>query len=862
MPMIPLPLTRRVVCAALGFLLAAPPPAAAQVSATEYEGAQALGLSLRLLGHTKRVLMVGAHPDDESTQILSTLALGQGAQVAYLSLTRGEGGQNGIGPELQEGLGLLRTEELLAARRIDGARQYFTRAYDFGFSKSAEEAFEHWPRDSVLADVVAVIREFRPDLVVSVFSGTPRDGHGQHQAAGILAREGYSAAGDPRRFPGQVARGLRPHQPSRLYQALWGGDEDAHHRLATGKIDPLLGRSYYQVAMASRSRHRSQDMGRIPTPGPQVSELSLVEGVPLSPGEGLFAGLDTTLAMIAGGSEAAAQLVEYGEVIRAAVGGYDAFRPEELVPRLAHALELLAMTADAAQDPELAFHLAAERDELEHALWEAAGLRLDATSADESLVPGQEVEVELTLWNGGTTTWRVEHLEPDLLPGWSAAPLDPAPGEIAAGELVRRRFLVRVPDAAAPTQPYFLAHPRNGDLYVWPDSVDVGVPFGREPVRALAAVTVRGSRIAHRRDATYQTLDKMRGEVRRPVRVVPPVSVSVEPDLAILPLEAGSSPSIPVVVRLRAESPGGIAGVVRPILPAGWSADADELGVGFTAAGEERVLEMSVTPAAGAAPGLYTVRVPFVSTSGDTLAEGYRLVDYPHTVPRALYAAAAAEVQALDVRVPPDLRVGFIAGPGDEVQEALRQLGVSVEPLDARALASGDLSRYDVIVTGTRAYETRPDLVAHNQRLLDYTAAGGTFIVQYSQYEFTRPGMAPYAISMSRPHDRVTDEAAPVRLLDPGHPLFNHPNRITDADFGGWVQERGLYFLSEWDDALVPLLEMADPGSEPLRGGLLIAQYGEGTYVYTGLAFFRQLPAGVPGAYRLFANLLALGSDR
>lgn len=857
---------RRAILAGLAVILCAPapPPAAAQVPETEYEGVQALGLALRRLGHTKRVLMIGAHPDDESTQVISTLALGQGAEVAYLSLTRGEGGQNGIGPELQEGLGLLRTEELLAARRLDGARQYFTRAYDYGFSKTAEEAFRHWPRDSVLADVVAVIREFRPDLVVSIFSGTPRDGHGQHQAAGILAREGFRAAGDPERFPDQVARGLRPHGATHLYQALWTPTEDADHLLATGGLDPLLGRSHYQVAMASRSRHRSQDMGRVLTPGPQASSMTRVASrLARVPDGGLFAGVDTALAGIARRADPAVApaLDAYERAVAAAVASFDAFHPAASLAGLTGALAILDEAAAAAVDADLRFRLAAERAELEDAVWLAAGLRLDAIAEDETVVPGQSFEVTVTLWNGGPERVRVDRLEPALPAGWRAAASDPLPESVEPGQIVERRFVVEVPEAAGPTQPYFLESPRAGDLYVWPAGVDVGVPFTAPPVRAAAGVRVLGRDVERVRDATYQTLDKMQGEIRRPVRVVPAVSVRVEPALALLPLEGTGDRRIRLLATLRSEAPGGSSGFVRPEAPPGWIVAPAEVPVDFDAPGVERTVELLLTPPPDAAPGAYRVDVPFVARTGVRFSSGYRLIDYPHTAPRALYAPASADVRALDVRVPAGLRVGYVAGAGDDVQASLRQMGIDVEPLDARTLAAGDLSVYDVIVAGIRAYEVRPDLVAHNQRLLDYTAAGGTFIVQYSQYEYTRPGIAPYPISMSRPHDRVTDETAPVRLLRPDHPVLTHPNRIGDADFDGWVQERGLYFLSEWDHAFVPILETADPGEDPLRGALLVAPYGEGTYVYTGLSFFRQLPAGVPGAYRLFANLLALGVD-
>jgi LmbE family N-acetylglucosaminyl deacetylase len=851
-------------------LLAMPIAGRAQLPATEYEGAQALGLELRRLGHTKRVLMIGAHPDDESTQILSTLALGQGVRVAYLSLTRGEGGQNGIGPDLGEGLGLLRSEELLSARRLDGADQFFTRAYDFGYSKSADEAFRHWPRDSVLADVVAVIRWFRPDVVVTIFSGTERDGHGQHEGAGILAREAYDAAGDPDRFPTQVGRGLKPHAPAKLLQASWRRDDNVIFRLETGQLDPLLGRSHFQVAMASRSRHRSQDMGQILAPGPRTSGFSAVRGGTAENGSTtLFSGIDTTLTQAAvssglRGSRAAPVLAQYERTIGEAVARFDGFRPAALVPSLTRALALLDRAqGDADRDEgELPFELRQEREELEAAIWRAAGLRLDAVVDDELVVPGQSFELDASLWNGGEDAIQVTSLEPALPAGWTAEPRDPLPGPIPAGAIATRRFLVRVAADAPPSEPYFNRVPRRGDMYVWPDSVHVGVPFEPPLISVRAVATVAGRSVPASRGATYRGLDKMQGEVRRPLHVVPVVSVSAEPALAIVPISGGTPDPVTIAVRLASEAANAISGVVRLDLPPGWRSQPREARIDLPGAGEARTVEIVVLPPSRLAPGGYAMRARFVSDSGDSFARGYELVDYPHTAPRPLYRPSSTDVRVLDVRVPSGLRVGYVAGPGDEVQNALQQMGVSVEPLGPGQLASGDLSRFDVIVTGIRAYEVRPDLAVHNQRLLDFARAGGTLIVQYNKYEFTEPGIAPFPVEMSRPHDRVTDEGAPVRLLDPAHPVFTTPNRITRADFDGWVHERGLYFLSDWPDSFTPLLESSDPGEPPLRGGLLVAPLGAGTYVYTGLAFFRQLPAGVPGAYRLFANLLALGDPR
>ncbi|HEX6939066.1 MAG TPA: PIG-L family deacetylase [Longimicrobiales bacterium] len=901
----------------LAAVLCSAAPAAAQKPETEYEGAVALGLALRRVGPTQRVLMIAAHPDDENTAVLATLALGRGADVAYLSLTRGDGGQNGIGPELQESIGLIRSEELLAARRLDGAAQFFTRAYDYGFSKSADEAFRHWPRDSVLKDVVTVIRRYRPDVVVSVFTGTPRDGHGQHQAAGLLAREAFRAAGDPARFPELTAAGLPPHRPAKLYLSRWGTPPGDATRLQTGTYDPLLGRSYHQVALASRSRHRSQDMGRALEPGPRAVALERVDA-PAADEPSIFSGVDTTLAQRArsiGAGAALAALTEYDAVADDIRRAYNPLAAGALVADLARAIRLLDRAEralggrDDAAAAALRFYIDAERDDVSEALRMAAGVVVDAVADAERVVPGGTFGLELTVWNGGTRPVSVHALEPVLPAGWKATPRDTLPGgPLAPGELRMRRFEVRVPTDAPPTGPYYLRRPRDGDLYRWPaDFALRGLPFQPPEVRARALVGLDDVLLPIRREATYRHVSRTEGESRRPVRVVPAVSVALEPGVAVLPLgdgvvakaaergagapgrargagggpgstgergtgagsaaggvvgAAGAAPGdsgLVFGVRLTGEAPEGIAGTLRLELPAGWRAVPAAVPVRFEAQGESRHVEFRVYPPADAAAGAYRIAVAFEAEDGRRYTRGYEEVDYPHIRPRARYRDAVAMVQAFDVRVPTGLRVGYIVGAGDEVPGALRQLGIALDVIDPADLGTADLDAYDVLVTGIRAYEHRSEIRTHNRRLLEWVERGGTLIVQYNQYTFSRGGFAPYALEIARPHDRVTDETAPVRLLDPSHPALSWPNRIGPADFDGWVQERGLYFPHTWDARYTPLLEMSDPGEDPLRGAVLVARYGKGTYVYTGLAFFRQLPAGVPGAYRLFANLIALG---
>lgn len=899
-------------------LLAVAAPATAQ--STEYDGAAALGLSLRRLGTTARVLHIGAHPDDENTSLLAALSLGQGVDVAYLALTRGEGGQNGIGPELQEGLGLIRSEELIAARRFDGAEQFFTRAYDYGYSKSAEEAFRHWPRDSILADVVAVIRTYRPDAVVAVFTGTPSDGHGQHQASGILAREAVLAAGDPSRFPAQIAAGLRPHQPARFFRSSRFSPEEATVSLETGDRDPLLGRSHHQVAMASRSRHRSQDMGVPQAPGPRrtaVIQIDPATNEPAAPGsrlDGMFDGLPVSLgqradaALHAAGrsartalNAAARALRRYDEEVAEARARLNPLDPAPGIQRLADLRTRLVEAAeelDRLDDPaaaDLRFHLRGEIRDLGEAVFRAANVDVDVVVNDELLAVGQDFEARVHVWNGGAVPVTVLHAEPAGTRDWYAAPgvpvergprdggfrsrifgapnattQAPPPATLEPDGLWLQRFEAHIRDNAQPTRPYYLEQERNGDLYRWPDDPALrGRPFQPDPIRFRVGLDIAGTRIEVERPAVVKVVDAHEGELRRPVAVVPGVTIRLAPGLAVVPASAVAERAIEVTATLASELPDGLTGTLTLEAPDGWTVTVStdsrpgqssaDVPVHFDGAGETRTARFLVRPAADAPSGAHTLRAAVRSPDGEEFHQGYRLVDYRHIRPHRLYRSAEATVRVLDVAVAEGLRVGYVAGAGDGVPEALAQLGVDVDALDAQALANADLGDYHVVVTGIRAYEVRPELAAHNARLLEYVERGGTMVVLYNKYEYPRGGFSPYAVDMARPHDRVTDETARVRLLEPDHPIVSWPNLIGPDDWAGWDTERGLYFLSEWDEAFRPLLAMADPGEEEKTGALVVARYGAGTYVYTGLSLFRQLPAGVPGAYRLLANLVSLG---
>ena len=889
----------------LAALLLAVPPVFGQ--ARSQAGVVEAALLLRQLDGVKRVLMIGAHPDDENSALLATLARGMGAETAYLSLTRGDGGQNLIGPELMEGLGIVRTGELAAARAIDGGRQFFTRAIDYGFSKSADEAFAHWPREELLRDVVWVIRVFRPHVIVSVFSGTPSDGHGQHQAAGIMAREGFSAAGDPDRFPDQLDH-VDAWRPIKLLRNARRDPEGTPMIvIETGAFDPVLGRSWYQVAMEGRSQHRSQDMGAAQRPGPRTTSLVLVDAVrEIDPTAGLFAGVDTTLAGLAVtlryGDRATVEIDAYRTAIRETEAALGVSDPGRAVPPLARALghlDALAGMAPAsgAEDApvpdrrsatEFGHAVAHHAAVAQRALLAAAGIVVDAATEDDLLVPGQETFVTVQVWNGGR--YRIERARPRIVvpAGWRAFQVparasdsgrggaQPPPTELPAsggpiepGRLARWSFRVAVPADAAPTEPYFMRDTRVGDLYRWPADPGLhGLPSAPPPIEGGADLEVavgESAEVAETRlrlEAPFVGVAQASGEFREPVLVVPAVSVAIDQPTMVWPL-SDSSPR-EIAVRVKGEADEGVRGSVRLEAPTGWTVAPASAAFEVNEPGAISSVSFLVSPpssaeeATSAAADRVELRAIAEGVDGRQWDRTVEVVDYPHIRRAAYLVPAGVEVIRVPVRVAEGLRVGYVMGTGDGGFEALRQIGVDAELLTPARVSAGEFRGLDVVVVGVRAYETRSDLVSANARLLDFARTGGTVIVQYQQYQYGDGAFAPYPVRISRPHDRVTDEHASVRILDPSSPILNAPNRIASEDWNGWVHERGLYFLGEWGAPFTPLLEMADPGEEPLQGSMLVAPLGEGLYVYTGLAFFRQFPAGVPGAYRLFANLVSL----
>ena len=848
----------------------------AQVRPVYDRGAAGLTHALLQLQTTGSVLHLGAHPDDEESAALARLARGDHARVAYLSLNRGEGGQNLIGPELADALGIIRTEELLQARRLDGAQQYFTRTVDYGFSKTLAEAKSKWNERDVLEDAVRVIRTFRPLVVYARFTGTPSDGHGHHQFAGYIAPLAFKAAADPNHFPDQLKEGLRPWQPRKLYQAFTGSGDSAAVptiQLQTGVFDPVLGRTYREIAIEGRSQHKTQEQGSIEPLGPAASGLRLRESVVAGREASLFDGVDVSipgLPRTAGLPEGSldAELKAVDSAAKEAIAQYRPLAPERIVQALARGLRATqaaraaarVLTASADARAEADFLLAIKEQQFGDALLRAASIVVDPLSNRETVNPGGTIEVTVRTFNGASVAAKVTKATVAAPAGWQVAAL-PTEGGQPVDTPNRRenpshqaRFNVTAPPNARITQPYHLERPRTGEMYQWPQSPVRTLPFDPPVLNAIVTLEIDGVTLDVTRPVEFRFADPVRGELRRLVNVVPPIAVGLDSKLLIVPTGPNAVQQR-VQVRATSFSRQPVKGTLRLRVPAGWTVAPSEVPVTLTAEGAMSSSPFTITAPADRKAGAFTVSAE-AHVNGAMYDRDVQEVAYPHIQTHRLYWPASLTARVLDLQVAP-LSVGYVMGSGDQVADALRRIGVTVTLLEDETLSSGDLSQFDTIVVGIRASEARPAFVANHARLIQYVEQGGTLVVQYQQGDYVSRGLPPFPVGAG-PVSRVVDENAPVRILAPNHPALTFPNRITDDDFAGWVQERNLWAFTNFDPRYTPLLETADPGEPPQNGGEVYAEIGKGRYVYTAYAWFRQLPAGVPGAYRQFANLISL----
>jgi LmbE family N-acetylglucosaminyl deacetylase len=794
-------------------------------------------IALEKLTVVGSALYIGAHPDDENTALLAWLAKGRKVRAGYLALTRGDGGQNLIGTEQGDQLGVIRTEELLAARRIDGAEQFFTRAVDFGYSKTPEETLRIWGREAVLADVVWVVRTFRPDVIITRFPANGDGGHGHHTASAILAAEAFSAAADAKRFPEQLAY-VKPWQAKRLLWNAWRrpGEErpaTAPSQLSVdlGAWDPLLGESYAELAAASRSMHKSQGFGASPRRGSVPNYFELVAGEPVA--KDIFEGIDLTWGRMPGGDAVA-------KLLSKAVAGYSDEDPAASVPAL---LEALAAVDRLPPDTRVAV----KRRELLEVITQCTGLWVEAVAADPSASPGSSVDITASAVNRSTVPLTLSRVEAPF--GLSVTVDTP----LQYNQTVSRNLTVALPPGTPYSQPYWLANGHGNGLYPVDDQTLIGAP--RNPSALWVAFTVRagGQDLTYTVPVTQRWTDPVAGERTRDLAVVPRVTVNLEAPVLIFPdrtrrvvraLVRGHEPKASATVRLAA--------------PPGWRVEPKSIPVMFEARNEERVLRFAVAPPEAQGTGEFVALLR--TGENEEPARALVEVDHSHIPPQILLPPAAAKLVRVDVARPVK-RVGYVMGSGDEIPAILRQIGFEVTLLSDDDLEEQNLLGFDTIVVGVRAYNTRPRLVEAQERLLAYVEGGGTLVVQYNtDRDVVTQRLGPYPFTLSR--ERVTDESAAVKILLPASPLLTYPHSVGTADFEGWVQERGLYFPEKWDPRYQAPLSMADPGEPASEGALLFAVSGKGSYVYTSLAFFRELPAGVPGAIRLFVNLLAGGRSR
>lgn len=885
-------------------------------------GAAGLKQMLTRLQTTARLMQTVAHPDDEDGGMLTLESRGKGVSTVLFTLTRGEGGQNRLGSNLFDVLGVLRTLELTASDRYYGVEQRFSRVADFGFSKSADETFQKWQgHDVALADMVRVIREFRPDVLIARFSGTERDGHGHHQVSALLAREAFRAAADPKRFPEQIAENLLPWQVKKLYIGNVCGfgattcpAENYTVRLNTGDFSPTLGMSYVQFAVNEGLRHQlSQGAGGWSVePGDRFAFYKLVDSAlpPTTDKDGhekdFFDGIDTSLPGLASrlGAEADVPFLrpalrEIAEKIKAASGASD--HPDKASLPLLAALALLDSLVEHIEEtdlgnakPDILTTLRDKQQQCAAAANLALGLSLSATvappngpgsrtpSENEALTtlsPGETAMVIAKFHNGSKQLLQVEDVELEAPEGFTVKTYKSDIRVLQPGEDFYANFRIQVPANVKYTRPHWhrtdpetesvntIDDRRLQTLPFPPPSLSVSLRYAVQESRdsslgLLGIPLKRGRTTVPQGRISVPVVTEFRDEQgavrKRTVAIAPVFSVMLEPGGQVVPVANGKATTVKVAVS--SNLAGAREGQLHLEVPAGWRVEPSELPVEFHRRGEKQEFEFKVFPAS-LKEGRAEIRA-VLESDRVKYSEGYSVVTREDLDTFYYYQPAVQRVSIVDVKVPNDLKVGYIMGAGDDIPTVLQQIGMDVSLIPAEKVASEDLSHFGTIVLGIRAYDTQKEVVSTNQKLLEYVSNGGTLLVQYNTGvgDFNSGKLTPYPAQLSRA--RVSVEDAPVEILAPDDSVFHHPNAITQRDFDGWVQERGLYFMGQWDGKFQPLLACNDPGEQPQKGGLLRAQYGKGTYIYTGYAFFRQLPAGVPGAIRLYVNLLSAGHER
>jgi len=811
------------VCALFLNLDATPPQ-------IELLDAAKLQIALHKLNVLGSVLFIEAHPDDENTSALAYFSIGQKYRTAYLSLTRGDGGQNLIGPEKGAEIGIIRTQELMAARRNDSAEQFFARAIDFGYSKTPEETLSLWGKEAILADIVWVIRNFRPDVIIARSLGEGYRGHGHHAASGELTREAFRAAADSNRFPEQL-QAVQPWQAQRLFWNRWRrGQQEMANALTinTGEYNPLLGKSYSEIGAESRSMHKSQGFGAASRRGASYDYYQLIEGTPAT--TDLFEGIDTSWLRVPGGQEIGLMLAKIIET-------FDSRHPSKSIP------SLLAVFTKLTELNET-YWIKIKKKEMLRVIKSCAGLWIEAISPDFAAAAGDEIMVQTTIVNRSEYPFKIQEVD------FNELATDPDL-DILLKKNDPQTFIktIRIPKHFPISQPYWLKSTPEKALFSIPEQSLIGLDENPPLIRMNIKLKTDSNLLEYSVPLLYRWTDRVAGEQYRPFEIRPRVTVQIEDKVKIFTKDDPQE----LRIKLKSHSPNA-AGTIRIVAPEQWRITPESFPFVLTNKYEETKVTFKVTPPKNSDEAILTAAAEM---NGENLDRDIVEISHPHIERQVYFPKSRLKAIKMDIKHA-RTKLGYIMGSGDEVADSLFNLGYEVTLLDDNMLERADLSQFDAIIAGIRAYNTRERLKNTYPRLLRYVKDGGTFIVQYNVSRgLQTENIGPYPFTIGR--DRVSEETAPVTFLNPQHPLLNFPNKITQKDFDGWVQERGLYFATGWDERYEPILASSDTNESDKRGGMLYARYGKGIFIYTGYSWFRQLPAGVPGAFRLFANLISSG---
>jgi LmbE family N-acetylglucosaminyl deacetylase len=789
---------------------------------SNYQSSEIL-LALQKLNTLTSVLYIAAHPDDENTAVLAYMSKGKLARTAYLSLTRGDGGQNLLGNEKGDLLGLIRTEELLSARRIDGAEQFFSRAVDFGYSKTTSETLRFWDKDTILGDVVKVIRKFRPDIIITRFSET-QGGHGHHLASAILAKEAFFASADPKRYAEQLDE-LEIWQPKRLYWNTWRPSDEALE-IDIGEYNPILGKSYNELSANSRSMHKSQGFGVSPSRGSQKVYFDYMTGE--KAGNDLFEGLDCTWSRVRGGDIIESKLNKIIE-------SFSPSNPEKIVPSLLNLLgDLESVDDDYWRELKI--------NELKSIIKMCTGLWMESIVWDPDISPGENIDVRAMILNRSGIPITLENVSTK----YSTTIFDQETN-LKFNEPKNIKQNIVIPSDAEFSQPYWLRKKQNSGMFRILDN-EIGNPKNDPDIYTDFKVNISGNSFVFTVPTTYRWNDAVKGEMKRPFFILPKLSLSVDQNIFVSP--NGKSHEVNVTISAKTDS---VKGKLFIDLPVGWVSDINSHDFSIAKKGSQKSFVFVITPGESARSG--SARI-MADVSGKEYDQEIIEIDYPHIEYQTVLRSVTLDLVKLDINIE-SRKIGYIMGSGDNIPQSLRQIGFEVDLLTDEYLDFGDLSNYEVIICGIRAFNTREELSRQQTRLIDFVERGGTWVVQHNtRFGFQTEQIGPYPFTATG-RDRISEEDAELNILVPEHQIFNYPNKITEADFEGWVQERGLYFAENWEGKLYPLLSGNDTGEPAKLGGLLFSEYGKGAFIFTAYSWFRQLPAGVTGAYRLFVNIIS-----